>query len=185
MVFARGCSGARARVSEGTYLSAYRPRARELARASALGGAAGLVGVAVMSASEKIEQALTKRPDSFVPARVLLTLLGRHPGDDEQPPVWNHVMHWSTGALLGALRGVWSVTGIRGPLANTWHTATRLAFDQTMENATGVGAPPQSWPVEEQLVDVIHKAVYSIVTGIVADRWIAPVLESRRGATSH
>jgi hypothetical protein len=166
-------------------MSADQARGSQLARASALGAAAGLVGVAVMTVGEKMEQAWTKRPDSFVPARALLTLLGRHPGDDEQPPVWNHVMHWGTGALLGALRGVWSVTGVRGPLANTWHTATRLAFDQTVENATGVGAPPTSWPASEQAVDVFHKAVYSVVTGVVADRLIPPLLESRRGPTSH
>src|SRR5215207_2850883 len=166
-------------------MSVYHLRARELARASAVGGGAGLVGVAVMTAGEKIEQTLIKRPDSFVPARELLTLLGRHPGDDDRPPVWNLVMHWSTCALLGALRGVWSVTGVRGPLANVWHTATRLAFDQTVENVTGAGAPPSSWPVPEQGIDVLHKAVYSVVTGIVADRWIPPVLESQRGRTSH
>ena len=144
-----------------------------------------MIGVAVMTVGEKIEQAVFKRPDSFVPARALLTLLGRHPGDDVQPRGWNHVMHWSTGALLGALRGVWSVTGMRGPLANTWHTATRLAFDQTVENVTGAGAPPTSWPVSEQVVDVLHKAVYSVVTGVLTDRWIPPTLESGRGRTSH
>jgi hypothetical protein len=80
---------------------------------------------------------------------------------------------------------VWSVTGIRGPLANVWHTATRLAFDQTVENMTGVGAPPTTWPVQEQAVDVLHKAVYSAVTGLVADRLIMPVLQSGRGRTSH
>ena len=68
-------------------------------------------------------------PASYVPARALLTLLGRPTGDDEQPSVWNHVMHWGTGALLGGLRGVWSVTGIRGPVASTWHTVTRLVAD--------------------------------------------------------
>jgi hypothetical protein len=171
--------------ASGSVMSVHHLRGRELARACALGGAAGLAGVAVMTTGEKIEQALTKRPDSFVPARALLTLLGRHPGDDDRPPVWNHVMHWSTGAVLGALRGVWSVTGMRGPLANVWHTATRLAFDQTVENVTGAGAPPMSWPVQEQVIDVLHKAVYSIVTGIIADRWIPPVLESHYGRTSH
>jgi hypothetical protein len=166
-------------------MGAYQAMGRELARASVLGGAAGLVGVAVMSVGEKVEQAVTKRSDSFVPARALLTLLGRHPADDEQPAAWNHVMHWSTGALLGALRGLWSVTGVRGPLANTWHTAARLAFDQTVENVTGAGAPPMSWPFSEQVVDVLHKAVYSVVTGVVADRLIPPVLRSGRGRTSH
>jgi hypothetical protein len=80
---------------------------------------------------------------------------------------------------------VWSVTGIRGPLASAWHTVVRLAFDQTVENATGVGSPPSSWPVREQVVDVVHKTVYAVVTGLVADRWVAPSLQSRRGLISH
>jgi hypothetical protein len=110
-------------------MSVHHLRGRELAHACALGAAAGLAGVAVMTTGEKIEQALTKRPDSFVPARALLTLLGRHPGDDDQPPVWNHVMHWSTGAFLGAL---WSVTGVRGPLANV--CTPRRAWPSTRQS---------------------------------------------------
>ena len=160
-------------------------RGRGLARAAVVGAAAGLVGVAVMTAGEKVEQALTGRPNSYVPARALQAMLGRSPGDHEQPVVWNHAMHWGTGALLGALRGVWAATGLRGPVVDVWHTATRLAFDQTVENVTGAGASPRSWPVSEQVVDVLHKAVYSVVTGVVADRWIAPVLETARGRSSH
>ena len=53
-----------------------------------------------MTAAEKVEQAITHRPDSYVPARTLLTLLGRHPSDDDRPPVWNHAMHYGTGAVL-------------------------------------------------------------------------------------
>jgi hypothetical protein len=162
-----------------------RHRARALAAAAARGAAAGLVGVAVMTAGEKVEQGLTHRPGSYVPARTLLTLLGRRPDDDERPVGWNHAMHWGTGAVLGALRGVWSVTGIRGSRANLTHTVVRLAFDQTLENASGAGAPPPTWPAGEQVVDVAWKAVYSLVTGAVADRAVRPVLESRRGTTSH
>lgn len=160
-------------------------RGGALARAAVVGSAAGLVGVAVMTAGEKVEQAVTGRPQSFVPARALLTLLGRRPGDADRPPGWNHAMHWSTGALLGALRGVWSATGLRGPFASAWHTTVRLAFDQTVENVTGVGAPPATWPRSEKLVDVLHKTVYAMVTGAVADRWIPARAESRRGRTSH
>jgi hypothetical protein len=160
-------------------------RGRELARGAVLGVGAGLVGVAAMTAGEKLEQAVTGRPSSYVPARALLTLLGRRPSDADRPAGWNHAMHWGTGAALGALRGVWAVTGLRGPVVNAWHTATRLAFDQTVENVTGAGAAPRTWPVQEQVVDVLHKAVYATVTGFVADRWIAPVLESTRGRVSH
>lgn len=156
-----------------------------IAGAAGTGALAGLLGAGVMSVGEKAEQALTTRPDSFVPGRTLLTLLGRHPGDGDRPVVWNHLMHFGTGAALGALRGVWAATGIRGGYANAWHTVIRLGFDQTVENATGAGAPPASWPRSEQLVDVLHKTVFAVVTGAVADRLVPPALVSDRGRTSH
>jgi hypothetical protein len=160
-------------------------RGPALLSAAARGAVLGLAGVAAMTAAEKLEQTVTGRPNSYVPARTLLTLLGRRPADDAQPPGWNHLMHWSTGATLGAMRGVWSVIGLRGPSASLAHTVVRLATDQTLENATGVGAPPRTWPVRERVVDVAHKAVYSFATGVLADRLIAPALESRAGRTSH
>jgi hypothetical protein len=160
-------------------------RARALLPAAARGVVAGLIGVAVMTTVEKVEQALTHRPDSYVPGRTLLTLLGRHPQDDDQPTAWNHAMHWGTGAVLGALRGVWAAIGLRGPQAHVAHTIVRLATDQTLENATGVGAPPATWPRDERAVDILHKAIYSVTTGTVAERMIQPYLQSRRGRTSH
>jgi hypothetical protein len=162
-----------------------RGRPPRLLEAAGRGVLAGVAGTAVMTAVEKVEQRVTHRPDSFVPARALLTVLGRSPGDADKPWAWNHAMHWSTGALLGALSGVWAAIGLRGPRAYIAHTVVRLAFDQTVENATGVGAPPRTWPVREQAVDVGHKAVYSFATCFVAERLVAPRLESRRGTTSH
>jgi hypothetical protein len=138
-----------------------------------------------MTAAEKIEQRLTHRPDSYVPSRTLLTLLGRRPSDTDRPFAWNHAMHWGTGAALGSLRGVWAAVGLRGPQAHFAHTVVRLSTDQTLENATGVGAPPPTWPREERVIDVAHKAIYSIVTGVVAERTIPPDLQSTRGVRSH
>lgn len=160
-------------------------RATALWSAAGRGGVAGLVGVAVMTAGEKVEQALTGRPNSYVPGRTLLTLLGRQPPDDARPLGWNHAMHWGTGAVVGALRGVWAEVGLRGARAHLAHTVVRLATDQTLENAAGVGAPPRTWPPREELLDITHKAVYSVVTGLLAERWIAPQLQSERGTSSH
>ena len=156
-----------------------------LMSAAARGAVAGLAGVAAMTLAEKAEQAVTHRPNSYVPGRALGALLGRGSSEREQPLVLNHAMHWGTGLALGALRGVWAAVGLRGPRAHVAHTVVRLAFDQTMENATGVGAPPRTWPLKEQAVDVSHKTVYSWVTGLVAERLVPPALESRRGTTSH
>lgn len=146
---------------------------------------AGLAGATVMTAGEKLEQAVTSRPNSYVPARTLLTLLGRRPAGDARPAGWNHLMHFGTAAAVGALRGVWAAVGLRGPRANVAHTVVRLAFDQTLENLTGVGAPPRTWPVQEQVIDFLHKAVYSVTTGVLADRLVAPRLETHQGTISH
>ena len=42
-----------------------------------------------------------------------------------------------------------------------------------------------TWPVGEQVVDVVHKGVYATVTGLVADALIRPDLRPLRGRTSH
>jgi hypothetical protein len=160
-------------------------RRHELAVAAGRGALAGLAGVAAMTVGEKLEQGVTGRPGSYVPGRTLATLLGAPRADVERPALLNHAMHWGTGAVVGALRGVWAATGIRGPRASLSHTAVRLAFDQTLENATGRGAPPDTWPVREQVVDVAHKGVHALVTGLVCDAWIPPSLASRRGRRSH
>jgi hypothetical protein len=163
--------------------STSRPAA--LGRAAVRGAAAGTIGVLAMTLAEKAEQAITRRPNSYVPARALRTMVRGGASDTARPPGWNHAMHWMTGMLLGALRGVWAVTGIRGPGASATHTVVRLAFDQTVENATGAGAPPAEWPPSERFIDVSQKTLYSFVTGWVADLWIPARLTSRRGAVSH
>ena len=78
-------------------------RLNSILRAAGTGATAGFVAGAVMVAGEKIEQAITHRPNSYVPARALLTLLGHHPGEDARPVVWNHLMHYSTAATLGGI----------------------------------------------------------------------------------
>jgi hypothetical protein len=138
-----------------------------------------------MTVGEKAEQRFTKRPDSYVPGRALLRLLGRRPPESTRPAVANHTNHWGTGALLGALRGVWSALGIRGAQATATHAVVRLAFDQTVENASGAGAPPSTWPARERILDYAHKGLYAVTTGVLADRWVRPNAEALRGRLSH
>ncbi|UTM38144.1 hypothetical protein MX572_04965 [Rhodococcus pyridinivorans] len=78
-------------------------------------------------------------------------------------------MHFGQDIALGVLRSVMAEVGLRGPLASSKFTVVRLTNDQILENATGVGAPPQTWPRSELAIDVLHKSVYGFVTGAVAD----------------
>jgi hypothetical protein len=144
-----------------------------LGRAVGSGVVAGLVGVAVMTAAEKLEQSVSKRPDSLVPGRAAERVLGLAPATDRdvRPRMWG--MHVGMAAGMGALRGVMAFAGLRGPWASVMFTVVRLTADQTVENWTGVGAPPWTWPRDELVVDVAGKAVYAFVTGAVADRLAA------------
>ncbi|MEV4161832.1 hypothetical protein [Nonomuraea dietziae] len=130
---------------------------------------AGLVGTAVMTAGEKLEQRLSGRPDSHVPARTLERLMGLPERPRQQPRALNLAMHYGQGALLGILRSLMAQVGLRGAWASTMFSMVRLTNDQILENATGVGAPPTTWPRGELAVDLLHKTVYGFATGAVSD----------------
>ena len=135
----------------------------------ALGLLAGVVGVAAMTLAEKLEQAVTKRPNSYVPAHTLERLLGLPEKPDSERLLLNWAMHWGQGIAFGAVRALMAERGIRGPVGSFLFLNLRLLNDQTLENVTGVGSPPWTWPVDEQALDIVHKAVYAYVTGAVAD----------------
>ncbi|MFD6951406.1 hypothetical protein A6A08_09135 [Nocardiopsis sp. TSRI0078] len=133
------------------------------------GLAAGSMGAVVMTLGEKAEQGLTGRPDSYVPARTLQRVTGaaERPGPPPVPVNW--AMHFGQAAALGVLRSAMAHAGLRGPWSSAMFSVVRLTADQLLENATGVGAPPQTWPRPELAVDLLHKTVYGFTTGVVAD----------------
>ena len=140
--------------------------------AAVKGLAAGFAGVAVMTAGERWEQGLPQGPNSFVPAHTLERVLGLQEKPDDERLFLNWAMHYGQGALLGAVRGLMAERGLRGPIGSFMLLNLRLLNDQTLENATGVGALPWTWPVDEQAVDLLHKAVYAFATGAFVDRLV-------------
>jgi hypothetical protein len=139
----------------------------------AAGLVAGTAGVAAMTLAEKFEQLVTHRPNSYVPAHTLERLMGAPEKPDRERLLMNWTMHWGQGIALGVLRAVMSRRGVTGPMSSFLFLNLRLLNDQTLENATGVGSPPWTWPVNEQVIDLTHKAVYAFVCGAVADRLLA------------
>jgi hypothetical protein len=142
---------------------------RLLQRSVWQGLVAGAAGVAAMTAAEKVEQLLTRRPDSFVPGRVLQRLTGADEAPGPRTVAFTWAMHAGQGALVGVVRAVMANAGLRGPWSSAMFTVVRLTSDQILENATGVGAPPWTWPRDELAVDLLHKTVYGFTTGVVAD----------------
>src|SRR5918911_1129158 len=98
---------------------------------------AGAGGAAVMTLGEKLEQRLTSRPDSFMPAHTLERVLGVKQRRDAERRGLNVGMHVGQAILLGAWRGLMAEGGLRGARASAMFAVIRLANDQTLENITG------------------------------------------------
>ena len=123
-------------------------RGRMRADVVARGLVAGAAGVAAMTLAEKLEQAFTGRPNSYVPAHTLERLVGLPARPDHERLGLNWAMRWGQGIALGAVRALMAERGLRGPVGSFLLLNLRLLNDQLLENATGVGAPPWTWPVE-------------------------------------
>ena len=139
---------------------------------------AGAAGVAAMTLAEKLEQRFTGRPNSHVPRRTLEELTGLRARTPSGKWALNHAMHWGQGAALGVLRAGMTARGHRGLRPSLVFAGLRFGTDQTLENATGVGAPPPTWPRAELALDIAHKVVYALAVGVVADRLVRPRWET-------
>ena len=126
-----------------------------------------------MTLSNKLEQAITLRPNSYVPGHTTGNLLGI--SRDRHPDILNHVHHWGMGIMTGPVRAIMSYYGIIGPFSTFMFTGFRILCDQVLENTAGTSAPPWTWPINEQVIDVVHKGVFAIITGYICDRAVRGV----------
>ena len=87
-----------------------------------------------------LNTAVQGTPYQDTPAEALIVAIDELP-EALRPPVRNHLMHWGTGALVGALRGVWSASGLRGWRASSSRRGIRCP---TRSSAIPSSATPSS-----------------------------------------
>jgi hypothetical protein len=143
-----------------------------LGEAVLVGLAAGVMGTVALNLTNTLEQRMTGRPDSYVPAHTLQRLLHLKEKSDQNSAPANAVFQWGIGAFSGALRGVMSRAGMRGPYASFIHLAARVCTDQSLENSVNRSTAPWTWPHDEQLLDLAHKAAYAVVAGAITDKFV-------------
>src|SRR4028118_1393974 len=90
------------------------------------GVAAGLVGALAMTIGEKVEQRLTGRPSSYVPALTLGRLVGVEDQRAESSTALNLGMPFGQAAALGVVRALMAEGGLRGVRASSAFTGLRL-----------------------------------------------------------
>lgn len=131
---------------------------------------AGLIGTIAMTASERLEMALSGRQASQVPGRVGAHLLpGKDPTSSSEVGRLNGPVHWVHGISMGALRAALDAAGLRGLQASAAHFALLWGGDAALYRALGITDLPWRWDADELAVDVLHKGVYAAVTGAVYD----------------
>lgn len=106
-------------------------------------GRLGLIFIFSMTLGEKVEQAFTNRPNSYVPGKTLASMLGLSSTYyNSHSTGVNWAMHWGQGIAAAGIRGLMSYYGLVGPFGSYMFMGVRLLIDQTLENWTGVGALP-------------------------------------------
>ncbi len=126
-----------------------------------------------MTASNKLEQLVTGRANSYVPAHTTGNLFGISRG--RTPDGLNHLHHWGMGLITAPVRAIMAYNGYTGPYASFIFMALRLTADEVLEYSNGTTPPPWTLPILDQTVDLLHKFVFAFVSGYVCDRTIQGV----------
>ena len=119
------------------------------------------------------------------PPRITLERLLDLPWRPDSKRLWlNWTMHYGQGIVLGVLRAAMARRGLRGPAGSFMSHDAQLLNDQTLENATGVGAPPWTWPKDEQVRSTCcTRGCTPSASAVAADRLLRgpqPSVRSRR-----
>ncbi len=128
---------------------------------------AGVAGTAAMTLSETIEQKITKRPGSLVPAQVGAKIVEPPIKTGAQAEKLNWVVHWGHGITMGAVRGLLGATALGSLAASILHFPIVWGGDVILYAALGIAPAPWKWRGQDLGVDLFHKFVLSAVTSVV------------------
>ncbi|KAL8875872.1 MAG: hypothetical protein Q9198_005832 [Flavoplaca austrocitrina] len=142
-------------------------------QAVAVGLGAGALGVTVMTVSNKIEQLITDRPNSYVPGHTTGSLF--RISRSQNPDGLNHLHHWGMGLITAPVRAIMAYNGVTGPYASFMFMVLRLMTDEILEYNAGTIPVPWTQPIFDQTIDLFHKFVFSFVAGYACDRMIQGV----------
>ncbi|KAL8653124.1 MAG: hypothetical protein Q9226_003972, partial [Calogaya cf. arnoldii] len=107
-----------------------------------------------MTVSNKLEQFITGRPNSYVPGHTTGNLF--RISRSQTPDHLNHLHHWSMGLITAPVRAIMAYNGMTGPYASFIFMALRLTADETLEYNAGTTPLPWTLPIMDQTIDLLH-----------------------------
>lgn len=141
-------------------------RSGDVASAIGKGVVSGLVGTAVLTVAQRIEMALSGREGSSAPAKAVEKVLDLEPRSEKAEERLSSLSHWAYGTSWGAVRGLLSAAGLRGPAATVTHFGLVWGAALGMLPALGIAPPATEWEKEQVLQDAGFHALYAVATGL-------------------
>lgn len=132
-----------------------------------LGLAAGAIATVVLTIVEYADMAVTKRPASLVPGKVLVGLTGGDPQTETGRakklnwPV--HVMH---GTAVGVVLAALSLLDLSAVLTTVIFYVLLLGLDWVMYVLLGVTPPPWRWSGSSMARELLLKGIFAAALGI-------------------
>jgi hypothetical protein len=137
---------------------------------AARGLAAGFIGTAALTASQRIEMRITGRPPSDLPVQVASGVLGIRPRSPRARAAVGFATHWVNNTSSGLGRAALGATGLHGAPAVAGTFALYLGGGAVLFSRLGLAPPPWGRKPGALAVDVIHAAVYAVATNAAYER---------------
>ncbi len=134
-----------------------------------IGLVAGVVGTAAITVSQLTAMRIRGRKPSNSPAKAVEKVFAIRPIDDAAESRLNELAHWGYGTSWGAVRGIMTAFGLRGPWADTIHWGAVQGTAMLLLPALEVAPPVREWGAKEIAFEGLHHVVYVTAVGLTCD----------------
>ncbi|MEO7314379.1 MAG: hypothetical protein ABIW47_04275 [Ginsengibacter sp.] len=144
---------------------------KKVGTALGVGLLAGLAGTIAMTIAQRIEMKMTGRKPSDVPVKALRELMDVKPVTESKSISVSNKIHFLYGIDIGMIRGLISLSGLRGLEAISVHFATIWCAELIVLPVLKVSPPVYKQEPKAVFKDALFHWIYAATTGLVFD-WI-------------
>lgn len=144
---------------------------RNVGTALGVGLLAGLAGTIAMTIAQRIEMKISGRKASEIPVKALRELMDVKPVTESKSTSVANKVHFLYGVDIGMIRGLISLSGLKGLEAISAHFAAIWCAELIILPVLKVTPPVYKQEPKTVLKDALFHWIYAATTGLVFD-WI-------------
>lgn len=144
---------------------------KKVGTALGVGLLAGLAGTIAMTITQRIEMKMTGRKGSDIPVKALRELMNVTPVTESKNIAVSNKVHFLYGIDIGMIRGLISLSGLKGLEAISAHFATIWCAELIILPILRVEPPVYKKDPRAVFKDALFHFIYAATAGLVFD-WI-------------